>query len=140
MIICAFAGIGKTTAANRMRGVVDLESTPFEKDWETYIRVAEHMSDNGYVVLLSCHMPLRKIMTERLIPYQVVMPFLDQKEEYIKRYKNRGDTDDFIELLSVNWEYPFNQTLDEEDVVRLRTNISDFLEPLNRPKGQKGVE
>jgi len=33
-IICGFAGIGKSTLAKNKAGFVDLESTPFEKDWD----------------------------------------------------------------------------------------------------------
>jgi len=53
MIFCGYAGVGKSTAASKFVRVVDLESTPFQKDWETYARVAKHMSDQGYIVLVS---------------------------------------------------------------------------------------
>lgn len=34
MIICGYAGVGKSTLAKEVDGIMDLESTPFEKDWE----------------------------------------------------------------------------------------------------------
>ena len=60
MIFCGYAGVGKSTAAKKFSGVVDLESTPFQRDWVTYARVAKHMSDQGYIVLVSCHNELRE--------------------------------------------------------------------------------
>ena len=45
MIICGFPGVGKSTLA-KFSNWVDLESTPFEKDWVRYAKVAKHMSDN----------------------------------------------------------------------------------------------
>ena len=54
MIICGFPGVGKSTLA-RFSNWVDLESTPFEKDWVRYAKVAKHMNDNGYNVMVSTH-------------------------------------------------------------------------------------
>ena len=82
MIICGFAGTGKSTAAKKIPGVVDLESTPFQKDWETYVRVAKHMSDNGYIVLLSCHQELRNELQNQGIDYVVVVPDKSHKDLY----------------------------------------------------------
>lgn len=53
MIICGFAGVGKSAAAKKLLGVVDLESTPFQRDWETYARVAKHMSELYCISFLS---------------------------------------------------------------------------------------
>ena len=54
MIICGFPGVGKSTLA-KFSNWVDLESTPFEKDWVRYAKVAKHMSNNGYNVMVSTH-------------------------------------------------------------------------------------
>ena len=104
MIICGFAGTGKSTAAKKIPGVVDLESTPFQKDWETYVRVAKHMSDNGYIVLLSCHQALRDELKRQGISYHVVVPDKCQKDEYRKRYETRGNTPEFIKLQMDHWD------------------------------------
>ena len=54
MIICGFPGTGKSMMA-KFSQWIDLESTPFERDWERYAKVAKHMSDNGYTVMVSTH-------------------------------------------------------------------------------------
>lgn len=54
MIICGFPGVGKSTMA-KFSQWVDLESTPFKKNWLLYAEVAKHMSDNGYTVMVSTH-------------------------------------------------------------------------------------
>lgn len=104
MIICGFAGTGKSTAAKKIPGVVDLESTPFQKDWETYVRVAKHMSDNGYIVLLSCHQELRDELQHQDIEYYVVVPDPSCKEIYHKCYKKRGNTQAFIDMQMEHWD------------------------------------
>lgn len=44
LIISGFAGIGKSHLARNGK-IVDLESTPFNKQWELYANVAIHMSN-----------------------------------------------------------------------------------------------
>ena len=50
MIICGYAGIGKSYLAKHFPGVIDLESTPFEKDWNRYLKCAMHYSNQGFLV------------------------------------------------------------------------------------------
>lgn len=104
MIFCGYAGVGKSTAASKFVGVVDLESTPFQKDWETYARVAKHMSDQGYIVLLSCHKELREELRRIGTDYIVVYPEKNQKEIYRRRYIERGNTEEFIETQMKHWD------------------------------------
>lgn len=103
-IICGFAGIGKSTMAKQFVGVIDLESTPFEKDWERYVKVAKHMADNGYIVLLSCHKELRELLHSHGIQYTLAIPRKSERGEYVKRYKNRGNSEAFVKLLEDNWD------------------------------------
>lgn len=127
-IICGFAGIGKSTAAKNIPGVVDLESTPFEKDWNRYVKVAKHMLDSGFVVLLSCHLELRDELQKQGVPYAVAMPQYDDKEEYLRRFKERGNTHDFIALFEKNWE-KYLQTLPNETVMFVKWHLSELLTP-----------
>ena len=45
MILCGFPGIGKSFVAKNYKGFVDLESTPFNKNWDLYTNVAKHMNE-----------------------------------------------------------------------------------------------
>lgn len=102
MIICGFPGVGKSTMARASRWI-DLESTPFQKDFETYARVAKHMSDNGYNVMVSTHTELLDQFEKIGVPYTVVVPPLEEKIEYRKRYDARGNSWKFIEHVTENW-------------------------------------
>lgn len=140
MIICGYAGTGKSTAARKIKGVVDLESTPFQKDWDTYARVAKHMSDQGYIVLLSCHKELREKLHEIGEKYIVVYPDIDQREEYKKRYIERGNTQEFIDNqmshwdewvgVSLIWTNDDNET-EEERIIFLEKTPSGYLESMS---------
>jgi len=103
MIVCGFAGIGKTHLAKHRAGWVDLESTPFEKNWATYAGVAYHMSMNGFDVLLSCHEELRDFLRKKKIPFITVAPDVTLKEHYLERYKSRGNAESFIQNMDKNW-------------------------------------
>lgn len=129
-VICGFAGIGKSTAARSRAGVVDLESTPFQRDWQTYARVAGHMAANGYTVLVSCHKELRQELRAQGIDYVVVMPNTGDaaRREYLRRYRDRGNTDAFIRYMDDNWD-GFITPLDaSECVIRVSGGITDVLE------------
>ena len=103
MIICGFPGTGKSTMAKSSRWV-DLESTPFEKDWERYAKVAKHMSDSGYTVMVSTHRELLAMFEQMEVSYMVIIPPITDKEIYLHRYDMRGNSYDFIRQLDTNWQ------------------------------------
>ena len=47
--------------------------------------------NKNYIVLCSSHMDLRKELNKRNINYIYVKPKKELKEEYIERYKKRGN-------------------------------------------------
>ena len=103
MIICGFPGTGKSTMA-KLSQWVDLESTPFKKNWLLYAEVAKHMSDNGYTVMVSTHEEMLNALEQIEANYVVVIPPITDKATYLHRYDMRGNTYDFIRLLDENWE------------------------------------
>ena len=102
MIICGFPGTGKSMMA-KFSQWVDLESTPFKKNWLLYAEVAKHMSDNGYTVMVSTHEEMINALEQIEAGYTVVIPPITDKDTYLHRYDMRGDTYDFIQLLDKNW-------------------------------------
>ena len=105
MIICGYAGIGKSSLAKTVPGVMDLESTPFGKDWDTYAKCAEHYSKQGYIVLVSCHREIRERIC-RDVPYHervTIVPDVSEMERYRERYEMRGNTKEFIDTQMSNW-------------------------------------
>ena len=152
IIVCGFPGVGKSSAAQRCRDVADIESTEFHwpTDWENinepekmrveenpnwvsdYVNhIADMASQYGYsYCLVSCHDKVREEMDVRGIPYIVVVPNKDLKDEYLARYLKRGDSFSFINQINTNWD----DWLDEIDkcgmpVIHLKAgqHISDIL-------------
>lgn len=131
-IICGFAGIGKSTFM-RMSDYVDLESTPFAKNWDIYSDVAMHMAKNGHRVMLSCHKELRDMLLAKGADFEVIIPRIEDKEEYLKRYVERGNTEQFIKLFEDKWEDFINEILADSDkmnvtVLGKNEYLSDYVE------------
>ena len=106
MIISGYAGVGKSYLAHNFANVIDLESTPFEKDWERYAKCAIHYHNQGYLVLTSCHKDIRKLIIEQVPTEQriTIVPNINDKEFYRTRYAERGNTEQFIQTQMDNWE------------------------------------
>ena len=114
MINCGYAGIGKSYLAHNYRQVIDLESTPFEKDWDRYAKCAIHYHKQGYLVLVSCHREIRERICDSRQGVSfgdrlTIVPNLEDKIEYLKRYLDRGNTDDFIKIQMDNWDKWLNE-------------------------------
>lgn len=109
LIISGFPGIGKTTLFEKYgAGVVsDSDSSKFPKDDfpANYIsHIKELISNNKEIVLVSSHEVVRDALLKEGIEFVLVYPDVSLKEEYITRYKNRGSSDTFINLLSEKWD------------------------------------
>ena len=134
-IICGFAGIGKSTFM-KMSNYVDLESTPFAKNWDIYSDVAMHMAKNGHKVMLSCHKELRDILFAKGADFEVIIPRIEDKEEYLNRYIKRGNTEQFIKLFEDKWEDFINEILADSDkmnitILEKNEYLSDYFEREN---------
>lgn len=117
MIICGFPGTGKSTMA-KFSQWIDLESTPFKKNWLLYAEVAEHMSDSGYTVMVSTHEGMLNALEQIGADYVVVIPPITDKATYLRRYEMRGNADDFIQLLDENWEKWITAIVNKPTVLR----------------------
>lgn len=96
MIISGFTGIGKSTIANSStKRIIDLESSDFNKAdntwYETYCKVAKRLSDQGYIVFVSCHSDVRNWFKYHNIPYVVIYPEKDLENEWTMKLQKRYD-------------------------------------------------
>ena len=106
-VISAFPGTGKSYCfQNSDKKVLDSDSSTFDKKYfpDNYIK---HIKDNiGKVdiIFVSSHKEVRDALVENGISYILVYPDKSLKDEYIERYKDRGNNEKFVELISSNWE------------------------------------
>ena len=140
MIIAAHAGTGKTTLAKiHPDKVVDftagsykyLPNPAFENldpeeikahpnsclNWEypgNYVEaIKQAMGDGRVFVIPSCSM-VRRLLRSEGIPYILCYPQRNAKEVYRKRYIDRGNTSDFLDVFIGGWD-SFIDRLEEDD-------------------------
>ena len=136
MIICGYAGVGKSYMAEHFPNVMDLESTPFEKDWKRYAKCAIYYSKQGRFVLVSCHKELRKILVSSNTYVITVVPCIEDKEWYKEKFTQRGNKEEFIDTLMDNWENWLdkskNMVIGEHwEVLKPHENLYDFIKRMN---------
>lgn len=117
MIVCGFPGTGKTTMAKFSRWV-DLESTPFRKNWRLYAEVAKHMSDQGYTVMISTHADLLDELEQIEARYTVVVPDITDTQIYMKRFEARGNTVEFCKKVYDNWNVWIENIINRHTVLK----------------------
>lgn len=133
LVVSGFPGVGKTRFVSSIRHtysiddpklpivtsisesgmrVMDSDSSHFS--WlEPGIRnpffprnYIEHIlanMDSVDIIFVSSHAGVREALLEAEIEFWLVYPRIETKEEYLKRYADRGSDDQFVQLLDVNW-------------------------------------
>lgn len=132
-IISGFPGVGKSEFFRKQqyhdRICLDSDSSNFswikdkdgnntkERNPEFPNNYIKHIQENiGKVdiIFVSSHDVVRKALKDANIKYVLVYPDIGAKEEYMKRYKNRGNDDKFIKFISDNWENFINDMKQEQ--------------------------
>lgn len=106
-VVCGFPGVGKSSLFRSQRGntILDSDSSTFDKS-KFPANYLEHIKDRtaeGYTILASSHADVRKALQYAKIPFLLVYPALECKDEYLQRYRERGSPDAFVNLLDKNW-------------------------------------
>jgi nucleoside-triphosphatase THEP1 len=110
VLYAGFPGTGKSTMfrkyANTDKKVIDSDSSKFDKKNfpENYIK---HIKDNigkVDVICISSHKEVRKALVENNLLFTLIYPDRATKNEYLNRYKDRGNSSSFIELIDKNWD------------------------------------
>lgn len=106
-VICGFPGVGKSTLFNSGLKCTDSDSSKFDKadfprNYIEHIKQQMLRNDLDYI-FVSSHDTVRTALIREGIAYTLVYPSLTLKDEYIKRYEQRGSPASFIKLMGDNW-------------------------------------
>lgn len=136
MVISAFPGTGKSHYVNSESGYMpndfatDSDSSKFDKsDFpKNYIQHIKNNINDGYArIFVSSHKDVREALIKNEIEFTLVYPSLDQKDDYIKRYKERGSSESFIKLISDNWENWINECKNQKGCKHIELKQGQFL-------------
>ncbi len=144
MIYTCYAGVGKTTLAEKNEKVIDLDSTLFRlgfrgdflKDWYIiYTQVAENLSKQGFDVFIGTHEIVRDELKRKEIPFIAIFPALELKEQWIEKLKQRYEDTHFSKDKRA-YSYALNEydksisALMEEKDARIITDMDYVLEEM----------
>jgi hypothetical protein len=143
LVISAFPGTGKTCYAENNDGVLDAESSNFS--WiqegvrhpdfpQNYIEHIKAFMGETDIIFVSSHEVVREALIENEIDFILVFPERSLKEQYVQRFKRRGNNKQFIDMISDNWD----KFIDEMDnqrthpIIKLKTGefISNYKDTL----------
>lgn len=119
MIVIGYQGIGKSTLAGYEGRYIDLESGNFwvdgerADDWyKPYCQIAEHLSQQGYIVFTSSHEVVRKQLESSEEYVLLVYPSVELKDQWIakleRRYERTGLEKDYKALMNAKDRYEDN--------------------------------
>lgn len=151
LVISGFPGVGKSTAAVEWRNkgykVIDLDSSTFSKgsttlgnqafDWVTeYVNsIYQHQLEYDFI-FVSSHDNVRTQMGNKGIDFYLVFPRKDQKNYYITRYKSRGSSEPFINMLNTKFNMfvdgCLNDKYGKQVILRNGLYLSDILGFFNK--------
>lgn len=143
-VICGFSGIGKSTAEQKHRSIIDFESSGWSHLWEEGILkgknpafpgnyIAELLRlidrDEATYYLLSCHETVRNELQSAGIPYIIVMPTIEQKNDYLKRWLKRGSSVEFIETMNDKWDEMI-ESCEKDDAPKIYLSSGEYISDL----------
>ena len=105
MIYAAFCGTGKSYLANTFpNDYIEFECWKYQgSDFpNNYIR--EIISKDAKYIFISTNPIVLKELNKLGYEIQLCYPKNELKEEYFKRYVERGSSSDFLEMLDANWD------------------------------------
>ena len=136
MIVVGYPGIGKSTLAGRDYKYIDLESENFwidgerAEDWyKPYCKIAEHLSEQGYIVFVSSHEVVRQYLVENSRELVVlVYPSALLKSAWIdkleQRYAKSGLEKDYKALMNIKYSYIENIRELQESCIEYKLEIN----------------
>jgi len=116
-IISAFPGTGKSYYhKNHHETTLDSDSSLFSWTTEFGLKVRhpdfpanyiQHIKENigkYEFIFVSSHKEVRDALLDSCIFFYLVYPDECRKEDFLKRFRDRGSPESFVSLLSDNWE------------------------------------
>jgi adenylate kinase family enzyme len=143
IIISGFAGIGKTTLQKNNSNVIDLESSDFKWIYQNsenesmdkekrkgvsnriqnplwplnYVNEIIKKASEYDIVLISQDLDMRNCLRNHGCMYYVCFPRKECKQEYLERYKNRGNNEKFISIVNENFENWIEALMKEDNKI-----------------------
>lgn len=134
ILYSGFPAIGKSYFYNKSKlKVLDSDSSLFNKKHfpENYIKHIRENIGKVDVILISSHDIVRDALVKNNLEFTLIYPSIELKDEFISRCVKRGSDDNFINLISKNWNEWITQLKKQSkcNKIELKTNqyLSDVI-------------
>ena len=136
IFIYAFTATGKTTLEKKYKNVIDMESTKYKyldsnnnettkstlrkinKDWpNNYFNALDEVKNKYDYILISDEI-CNEYLHNNNYEYWWIYPNKNLKKEYLKRCKNRGNNQEFINWYSKLWDEWINDCINDTKATR----------------------
>ena len=149
-IVSAFPGCGKSFIYNKYNGekynndkkwkILDSDSSDYswikdengnntkERNPEFPNNYINHIKENiGKVdiIFVSSHEIVRQALKDNKIKFFLIFPENNLKDDFIQRYKKRGNDETFINFISNNWNNFINEMENESDYFCLIEHLTE---------------
>lgn len=108
---------------------------------QNYINHIKKKMETEDVIFVSSHDVVRKALKDNDIEYHIFYPDKSMKEEWIRRFKERGNDDGFIKFISSNWnsfindierdDYPTKHKLDNSGINTEGINATTMMDVMD---------
>lgn len=138
VIILGFPGIGKTYLKEKLKTsgihIKDSDSSEFDKSQfpTNYINYIKSQIGTTDILLCSTHAEVREAIYNddylmQHCPIYIVYPNINLKDEYIRRFKIRGNNDTFINLIETNWNKWITEISNENIFQKIELGKNEYL-------------
>ena len=138
LIISGFPGTGKSYYIARGEGsdympqgfASDSDSSKFDKSNfpQNYIEHIKSLIAKGTMrIFVSSHKEVRDALVKEGIEFILVYPKKELKEEYLQRYQERGSSEQFIKLISDNWDNWIDELESQKGCSHLQLESNEFM-------------
>ena len=168
-IIAGFPGIGKTYLKENDSSVLDLESSNYHWIYDAsvidqnkeerkgcsnkklnpqwpwnYIRdiLAYYETGEYSYILVAAQLSIMELLSTAQVPFIVVVPNKDCKEEYRRRYQERHNPSPFISKVFSSWDYYMEEIKKYSDVFYLQAGqyLSDVIFQFSKDERRSKIQ
>ena len=142
-IIAGFPGVGKShffqRSASAGNHLLDSDSSKFSWMMTPEGRVRHPEWPNNYIehikanigkaplIMVSTHKEVRDALIANELPFTLVYPSLQIKDEYIQRYVARGDNDAFVKLLEQHYDAWISELMAQKGCAHVALRSGQYL-------------
>lgn len=143
-VISGFPGTGKSFLFNNQSDLIILDSDSSHFSWikdkygnntkdrnpnfpDNYIKHIQKNIGKVDIIFISSHKIVQDALKHSNIHYTIIYPDKSLKNEWIIRFKNRGNNKEFIEFISNNWDSFIDEIEENTFHKKIKLNSGEYI-------------